>query len=107
MIIVPSADRPDVFAVNVFGVRPENQRPLVDCIRDAGDHADIPGLLSMHLLCSKDGRQVTNLMHWASREALDAATAANPVIAAARTAIRRFVEGNGPLPHEVVEVRSG
>jgi heme-degrading monooxygenase HmoA len=104
MIIAASPARPEVFAVNVFRVRPENQRPLVDCIRAAGDPAGIPGLLSMHLLCSGDGTQVTNLMHWASRAAQDAATATNPVIQATRTAIRRFIEGDGPLPYEVVAV---
>ena len=103
MLIVPSADRPDVFAVNVFRVRPEHQRPLVECIRDAGDPAGIPGLLSMHLLCSEDGTQVTNFMHWAGKEALEAATARNPVIKATRTAIRRFVEG--PEPYRVVDVK--
>jgi heme-degrading monooxygenase HmoA len=107
MMITASAGRPDVFAVNVFRVRPENQRPLVDCIRAAGDPAGIPGLLSMHLLCSGDGTQVTNLMHWASRAALDAAVTADPVIAATRTAIRRFIEGGGPLPYEVVAVKAG
>jgi heme-degrading monooxygenase HmoA len=106
MIIVPSTERADVFAVNVFRVRPENQRPLVDRIRAAGDPGKIPGLLSMHLLCSGDGTQVTNFTHWTSREALDAATAANPAIRATRTAIREFIEGNGPLPYEVVEVTS-
>jgi hypothetical protein len=37
--------------------------------------------------------------------ALDAATTANPVIATTRTAIRRFIEGDGPRPHEVVAIR--
>jgi heme-degrading monooxygenase HmoA len=106
VIIVPSAGQPDVFAINVFRVRPDNQQPLIDCIRDAGDPADIPGLLSMYLLCSKDGTQVTNFTHWASKEALRAATAENPVIKATKTAIRQFIEGTGPQPHKVVEVKS-
>ncbi len=105
MLIVPSAGRPDVFAVNVFRVAPENQRPLIECIRDAGDPAGIPGLLSMHLLCSEDGTQVTNFTHWASREALDAATAENPAIDATRAAIRRF--SAGPEPYRVVDVKRG
>ena len=102
MIIIPSAGRPDFFAVNVFRVRPENQRRLVDRLRAAGDPADIPGLLSMHLLRSEDGTQVINHMHWASREAFDQATANNPAIAATRVAIRQFIEGAGPVPHEVI-----
>lgn len=60
----------------------------------------------MHLLCSTDGTQVTNFMHWSSGEALQAAAAENSVIKATRTAIRQFIEGNGPQPHRVVEVKS-
>ena len=79
---------------------------MVDRIRSAGDPAGIPGLLSMHLLCSKDGTQVTNFMHWASREALAAATADNPVIEETRAAIRQFIEGDGPRPYEVIAVKT-
>ena len=43
-------------------------------------------------------------MHWASKDAFDRATAGDPVINATRIAIRQFIEGAGPLPHEVVEV---
>jgi heme-degrading monooxygenase HmoA len=106
VIIIPAPDQQDLFAVNVFEVRPENQQSLIDCIRSAGDPAGIPGLLSMHLLRSEDGTQVTNFMHWASKDALDSATATNPVIAATRTGIRRFIEGSGPRPFEVIEVRA-
>jgi heme-degrading monooxygenase HmoA len=105
VIIIPAADQADFFAINVFQVRPENQQRLIDCIRDAGDAAGIPGLLSMHLLRSKDGTQVTNHMHWASKEAFKQAAAENPVIDATRTAIRQFIEGAGPRPHEVIEVK--
>jgi heme-degrading monooxygenase HmoA len=59
----------------------------------------------MHLLRSKDGTQVTNHMHWASKEAFKQAAAENPVIDATRTAIRQFIEGAGPRPHEVIEVK--
>lgn len=105
MIIIPAADQADFFAINVFQVRPENQLRLIDCIRGAGDPAGIPGLLSMHLLRSKDGTQVTNHMHWASREAFKRASAENPVIDATKTAIRQFIEGDGPRPHEVIEIK--
>jgi hypothetical protein len=46
MIIIPAVGQPDLFAINVFRVRPENQQRLIDCIRNAGDPTDIPGLLS-------------------------------------------------------------
>jgi heme-degrading monooxygenase HmoA len=78
---------------------------MIDCVANAGDATTIPGLLSMHLLRSKDGTQVTNDMHWSSREAFDQATANNPVIHATRTAIRPYIDGNGPRPHEVIEIK--
>jgi heme-degrading monooxygenase HmoA len=106
MIIIPAVGQPDLFAINVFRVRPENQQRLIDCIRNAGDPTDIPGLLSMHLLRSKDGRQVANHMHWASKEALRQAGVENPVISATKKEIRQFIEGDGPEPYEVIEVMS-
>lgn len=59
----------------------------------------------MHLLRSKDGTQVINHMHWANKEALKQATAQNPVIKSTKTAIRQFIEGTGPRPHEVIELK--
>jgi heme-degrading monooxygenase HmoA len=106
VIIFPAADRPDVFAINVFHVRSDSQQQFIDCIRDAGDPADIPGLLSMHLLRGKDGTQVINHMHWATKEALDRAGRDNPVIARTRTAIRQYIDGPGPAPYEVVEIKA-
>lgn len=107
MIIIPTADRPDFFAINVFRVRPENQQPFIDCIRNAGDPADIPGLLSMHLLRSADGTQVINHMHWASKDAFDRAGAKGSVIEATRRAVRQFIEDAGPAQYDVVEVKAG
>ena len=54
-----SKDASVVTFINVFTVEPVNQQRLVDCIRNAGDASAIPGLLSMHLLCSTDGTRVT------------------------------------------------
>jgi heme-degrading monooxygenase HmoA len=99
-----SAPGQGLFAVNVFTVRPENQRPLIDCIRAAGHQADVPGLLSMHLLRSLDGTQVINHMHWADEEAFRRATRENPVIAATRRQVDRLIEGAGPNLYEIVEV---
>jgi heme-degrading monooxygenase HmoA len=107
VIIIPSAGRPDFFAINVFRVRPENQQPFIDRIRDAGDPAGIPGLVSMHLLRSADGTQVINHMHWAGKDAFDRAGAKGSVIEATRLAIRRFIEGAGPARYEVVHVKAG
>jgi heme-degrading monooxygenase HmoA len=105
VIILPAAHRPEFFALNVFRVRPENQQPFIDCIRDAGDPAGIPGLLSMHLLRSADGTQVINHMHWADREAFDSAGAGGSVIDAARRAIRQHIEGAGPIRYDVVAIK--
>jgi heme-degrading monooxygenase HmoA len=74
-----------------------------DCIRETGDPAGIPGLLSMYLLREKDGTRVTNYMHWGSRQAFQQATSSDPVIAATKRAIRRFTDA--PLPYEVIEVK--
>jgi heme-degrading monooxygenase HmoA len=93
-------------AVNVFTVPPDNQQEVIDCIRDAGDAATIPGLLSMHLLRSLDGTQVINHMHWESREAFEAATRDNPVIAATRDRVRRLRHGTKPNRYEVIDVLS-
>src|SRR5262245_61265755 len=51
--IIPTPDG-GLLAINIFTVRPEDQQALVDCIRDAGDPADVPGLRAMHLLRSAD-----------------------------------------------------
>jgi heme-degrading monooxygenase HmoA len=104
MNIVPNAGEQGLLAINIFTVRPENQQALVDCIKDAGDPAGIPGLLSMHLLRSLDGTQVINHMHWQSKDALDAATKDNPVIAATRERVGRLIESAGPNLYEVIDV---
>jgi heme-degrading monooxygenase HmoA len=99
-----SAPGQGLFAVNVFTVRPENQRPLIDCIRSAGDPAGVPGLLSVHLLRSLDGTQVINHMHWADEDAFRRATRENPVIAATRDQVGRLIEGAAPNLYEIVEL---
>jgi heme-degrading monooxygenase HmoA len=104
MVIITTADRPDIFVVNVFRVLPENQQQLVDRILSAGDPADLPGLLSMNLLCSNDGTQVTNHMHWASMAAFKQATAGNSMIETTKEAIRGHIEGTGPLRQKVIKV---
>src|SRR5262245_53578063 len=75
---IPTSDG-GLLAINIFTVRPEDQQALVDCIRDAGDPADVPGLRSMHLLRSADGTRVINQMHWESEAAFAAATSGDPV----------------------------
>jgi heme-degrading monooxygenase HmoA len=105
MNIIPS-DREDLYAINVFTVRPENQQPVIDTILGAGNPADIPGLLSMHLLRSDDGTTVINHMHWESREAFDSALAGNRTIADTMRRVGALVEHARPGLYEVIEVGS-
>jgi heme-degrading monooxygenase HmoA len=100
--LVPTAGQ-GLLAINVFTVRPENQQPLIDCIQAAGDPADVPGLLSMHLLRSLDGTQVINHMHWTDEEAFRRAVRDDPVIAATRSQVGRLIDGAGPNLYELVE----
>jgi len=105
MNIIPTADQ-QILVFNVFTVRPENQQAFIDCIKGANETADLPGLLSQHLLRSLDGTQVINHMHWASREAFDQATAGNSVIAATKAQVHQLIEGRGPNRYEVLQVSS-
>lgn len=93
-----------VLVFNVFRVRPENQRALADTIRTAGDPGDLPGLLSMNVLRSKDGTHVINQMYWASRAEFDRAVRTSPAIAATRKAVATLIEGTGPLAYEILPV---
>jgi heme-degrading monooxygenase HmoA len=104
MNIIPSPDEPGLLAVNVFTVRPENQQALVDCIRSAGDPADVPGLRSMHLLRSLDGTRVINHMHWESEAAFAAASRGNPVIAATRDRVGELIENASPDRYEIIDL---
>lgn len=100
----PTDTGEDIFAVNVFTVRPENQQPLIDRIRAAGRPADIPGLLSMHLLRSLDGTKVINHMHWSSQEAFTNATRGNPIIAETMRAVTALIEDARPDRYEVIDL---
>jgi heme-degrading monooxygenase HmoA len=100
--IIPNPGEPGLMAVNVFSVHPGNQQALVDCIRSAGDPAEVPGLVSMHLLRSLDGTRVINHMLWESEAAFTAATRLNPIIAATRDRVGELVEGARPDRYEVI-----
>lgn len=104
MNIIPTAGD-GLLAINVFTVRPENQQALVDCIREAGDPAELPGLLSMHLLRSHDGTRVINQMRWTDETALREATRGNTAIAAAMRKVGELVESVGPDHYDVVTLK--
>lgn len=102
MDIIPADDQQGLFVINIFTVRPENQRPLIECIRQAGDPGDVPGLLSMHLLRSLDGTQVINHMYWESEAAFSRERAANPLILATRDRVNELVQSARPNVYEIV-----
>ncbi len=99
---IVSLDGHGVVVFNVFGVRPENQQALVDCIRNAGNPAEIPGLRSQRVLRGLDGTQVMNHMHWDSEEAFRQGAANIPLLAATRKRVHELIEGNGPYRFEIV-----
>lgn len=101
MNIIPLADQ-GVLVFNIFTVRPENQQALVDCIRDAGNSADIPGLRSQRVLRSVDGTQVMNHMHWDSEAAFRRGSATDPLLAETRKRVHELIEGDGPRRFEIV-----
>jgi heme-degrading monooxygenase HmoA len=101
--IIPAGES-GILVFNIFTVRPENQQALIDCIRDGGDAAGIPGLLGMRLLRSLDGTQVINHMQWESEAAMRAATSTHPVIAAIRERVGELVESASPNRYEVAAV---
>jgi heme-degrading monooxygenase HmoA len=101
MNIIP-LDGHGVLVFNVFTVRPENQDALVDCIRTAGNPAEIPGLRSQRVLRSLDGTQVVNHMHWDSEEAFRQGSATIPLLATTRNKVHELIEGSGPQRFEIV-----
>lgn len=105
MNVIAADPQGGIVAINVFTVRAESQRALVDGILRAAAKADIPGLLSMKLLCSTDGTRVINHMQWASERAWKDAAATHPAIAGARQRVQELVDGGGPDQYEIVDVK--
>ena len=103
MNLIPTEGQ-GLFALIVLTVRPENQQALIDTIRSAGDPAKVPGLHSICLLRSLDGTQVINHMHWASKQAFEAARAHLPVIRNTRAEVQRLIENAATNLYEVVSL---
>ena len=101
---IVSAEGRGVFVINIFPVRPENQDALVACMRE-GVSTNMPGLLSVKLLKSRDGTKVINHMLWESREAFKQAMAENPEIASTRRRVHELIEGAGPDEYEIIDVK--
>ena len=103
MNVIPAEDQ-GLFVLIVLTVRPENQQPLIDTIRSAGDPAKVPGLHSINLLRSLDGTQVINHMHWASKDAYEQARARLPVIKNTRAEVQRLIEKAATNMYQVVSL---
>jgi heme-degrading monooxygenase HmoA len=101
---IVSVEGRGVFVINIFPVRPENQDALVTLMRE-GVSTDMPGLLSVKLLKSRDGKKVINHMLWASREAFKQAMTENPEIAATRRRVHELIDGAGPDEYEIIDVK--
>nr|AGI62222.1 monooxygenase-like protein [uncultured bacterium] len=99
---IPQSER-GVMGINVFTIEPENQEPLIECMRGLGRREDIPGLLGLRLLRSVDGKRMINYMHWESEEAFHAA-AADPTVAATIQRAGELVGEGQPGLFEVVYV---
>lgn len=103
MNLIPTQNQ-GLFVLIVLTVRPENQQALIDTIRWAGDPAQVPGLYSINLLRSLDGKQVINHMHWASKEAYEEARAHFPVIKNTRAEVQQLIENAATNIYEVVNL---
>ncbi|WP_067684252.1 antibiotic biosynthesis monooxygenase family protein [Nocardia miyunensis] len=89
---------------NIFTVRPENQRALIESITADSGNTDIPGLLGMRLLRSLDGTHVINHMHWETEAAMQTALRTDPHIAETRRRVGELIEGAQPLRFEIAAV---
>jgi heme-degrading monooxygenase HmoA len=91
-----------VIAINIFPVDPADQSRVVDAIRGAADRSPVPGLLSAHLLCSDDGTEVINHMHWVSAAAFERATAEDPLIRRTARVVTSLLRGGRPRGYREV-----
>lgn len=102
MDLIP-ADNQGVFVLITVTVDPEDQQALVDTLCEAGDRADMPGLLSRKVLRSLDGKQVINHMQWASVEAYKAALAYVPQFKDHRAEVHRLMQKATSKIYEVAD----
>ncbi|MER7076716.1 Antibiotic biosynthesis monooxygenase [Saccharopolyspora kobensis] len=65
-----STEAPITTLINVFTVRPERQRALIDLLGRATEEAmrHLPGFVSANIHASTDGTKVTNYAQWRSAE---------------------------------------
>lgn len=69
-----TAGAPVATLINVFTVRPERQRELVDLLVHATEEVmqHLPGFIAANIHASADGTRVVNYAQWASADAFHA-----------------------------------
>ena len=69
-----TTDAPVATLINVFTVRPENQRELADALTRATEEVmqHIPGFVAANIHLSADGERVVNYAQWDSEDSFKA-----------------------------------
>lgn len=93
--------------INVFTVRPERQRELVDLLNRATEEVMItlPGFVSANIHASTDGTKVVNYAQWSDADAFQAMLA-NPVAQPHMTAAAEVAESYEPHLYSVDAVHA-
>ncbi|MCX2733855.1 antibiotic biosynthesis monooxygenase [Saccharopolyspora sp. NFXS83] len=93
--------------INVFTVRPERQRELVDLLNRATEEVMItlPGFVSANIHASTDGTKVVNYAQWSDADAFQAMLA-NPVAQPHMSAAAEVAKSYEPHLYAVDAVHS-
>ena len=91
--------------INVFTVRPERQRDLVETLAHVTDEVmrQRPGFISANIHASTDGNRVVNYAQWASADDFRAMLA-DPEAREHMATVSRLAEGSDPLLYVVESV---
>jgi quinol monooxygenase YgiN len=91
--------------INVFTVRPDRQRALVETLAQATEQVmrHQPGFISANIHASTDGGRVVNYAQWESPDAFRAMLA-NPAAREHMQAAAELAEGVDPLLYAVASV---
>lgn len=92
--------------INVFTVKPENQKQLVDMLAEATEKTmqHLPGFVSVNIHTSLDGTRVVNYVQWRTREDFQAMLK-NPEAQVHMKAIANIAEFDAKL-YDVAEIIS-
>jgi antibiotic biosynthesis monooxygenase (ABM) superfamily enzyme len=100
-------DTPLATLINVFTVRPEHQRELVELLTEATEDVMValPGFVSANIHASTDGTKVTNYAQWRT-EGDFKAMLANPVAQPHLKTAAELAESFEPHLYSVVSVHN-